>query len=164
MRNIYLSQMTSRNAIIIVLRVKYRVTLLKREKYKRVIRLKKKSKFFFIRMIRKTNDITYICVVFRRVIFFVAKLERCKIFAPIFSVAMTTWSCGTRGFLLSSFFSAFHPVRGRPDSGILWILRGGVMVDTLSVVAFEPTVYSIESDLYSCCSAVLFCRRSAWRK
>lgn len=64
--------------------------------------------------------------------------------------AVATWSCGTRGFLLSSFFSAFHPVRGRPDSGILWILRGGgVTVDTLSVVAFEPTVYSIESDLYS---------------
>lgn len=25
------------------------------------------------------------------------------------------------GFLLSSFFSAFYPARGRPDSGIWWI-------------------------------------------
>lgn len=86
--------------------------------------------------------------------FFVrAEFERCKIFVPIFFF-VATWSCGTRGFLLSSFFCAFYPVRGRPDSGILWILRGGVTVDTLSVVAFEPTVYSIESDLYSRCSFI----------
>lgn len=31
----------------------------------------------------------------------------------------------TRGFLLSSFFSAFYSARGRLDSGILWIWREG---------------------------------------
>jgi len=44
----------------------------------------------------------------------------------------------------------------RPDSGILWILRGEDTGDTLSVVAFELTVYSIESDLHSAVAALFY--------
>jgi len=96
------------------------------------------------------------CVCFIRYFFVQAKFERCKSSYRFFRIRWLRGVAEPGAFYYPRSSLRFILRVCRPDSGILWILRGGDTGDTLSVVAFELTVYSIESDLHSCCSAVLF--------